>query len=149
MNFYSTNHEAPEVSFHEALMKGQAPDRGLYMPGEIPSISIEEILIFKDLSYAQIAQAVTSRFIGEEIPTEILEQITEDAYNYNLSLTPVSDNKYILQLDQGPTASFKDFAARMMARSMAYFLQQDQHKLVILTATSGILAALWLMHIII
>ncbi len=79
MNFYSTNHEAPEVSFHEALMKGQAPDRGLYMPGEIPSISIEEILIFKDLSYAQIAQAVTSRFIGEEIPTEILEQITEDA----------------------------------------------------------------------
>ncbi len=58
-------------------------------------------------------------------------------YNYNLSLTPVSDNKYILRLDQGPTASFKDFAARMMARSMAYFLQQDQHKLVILTATSG------------
>jgi len=137
MQFYSTNHKSPKVSFREALMKGQAPDRGLYMPEKIPKLSIQEILQFKDWTYAKIAQKVTSLFIENEIPQDILEKITTDAYNYDVPIENVVDNQYILRLDRGPTASFKDFAARMMARLMQYVVDEEKRKLVILTATSG------------
>ena len=49
----------------------------------------------------------------------------------------VFDEKYLLRLDRGPTCSFKDFAARLMARLMQYFLKQDGKSILILTATSG------------
>ena len=52
-------------------------------------------------------------------------------------LRDVTGRKYIMRLDQGPTASFKDFAARMMGRLMHYYLQIEDRKLLILTATSG------------
>lgn len=137
MHFYSTNHKAPKVTFREALLIGQAPDRGLYMPVNIPKIPFDVISSFADLPYPKIAQTVASYIVENDIPPEILEQITKDAYTYAVPLDQIYGNKYVMRLDQGPTASFKDFAARMMARIIQYFLKQDNKKLVILTATSG------------
>jgi threonine synthase len=71
------------------------------------------------------------------IPDDRLRQICKECYNYDVPLEKAYDNNYIMRLDQGPTASFKDFAARMMARMMRYFLEQEKSELVILTATSG------------
>ena len=137
IQFYSTNLNAPPVPFREALLKGIAPDRGLYMPGEIPRLTVEEIAAFSDMTYAEIAFAVCRRFLRHQIDEDALRHLIEDAYNYDVPLEHVVDRKYVMRLDQGPTASFKDFAARMMGRLMQHYLKQDNRKLLILTATSG------------
>jgi threonine synthase len=135
--YYSTNHKAERVTFKEALLKGLAPDNGLYMPDPIPKISISEMLNYKDKPYHEIAYEIGMKFLANEIPGEDLYDITKSAYNYNIPLEHVYERKYIMHLDQGPTASFKDFAARLMGRLMQYFLKKENRQLLILTATSG------------
>jgi len=135
--FYSTNLQAAPVTFSQALLKGQAPDKGLYMPMTIPVIPLEEIYGFAEKPYHQIAFEVTRRFLTGEIPDDDLLAIVNDAYDYDVPLEHVCDRKFVMRLDQGPTASFKDFAARMMGRLMQYYLKKENRKLLILTATSG------------
>lgn len=137
MKFYSTNLNAEPLSFSQALLKGQAPDRGLYMPQTIPRIPLEEIYGYADKPYYRIAYEVTRRYLHGEIGDQELAEIVEDAYDYEVPLEHVYERKYVMRLDQGPTASFKDFAARMMGRLMQYYLKRENRKLLILTATSG------------
>nr|WP_321497559.1 threonine synthase [uncultured Methanolobus sp.] len=137
MKLYSTNLNAPEVSFQEALITGLAPDRGLYMPHSLPTFSKEEIDSFKDAPYPEIAYKVLSKVLEGEVDDESLKALIYDAYNYDVPLEPVDEQTYIMRLDRGPTASFKDFAARMMARLMQYYLSKENRSLTILTATSG------------
>ena len=135
--YYSTNLKAPRVSFRDALLKGIAPDRGLYMPEAIPSIPPDEIADFSGLKYHGIAYEVTRRFLWNQIEGEDLKALVRDAYDYDVPLECAYDRKFVMRLDQGPTASFKDFAARMMGRLMQYYLRQENRDLLILTATSG------------
>lgn len=137
ITFRSTNRKAPAVSFKDALIKGLAPDRGLYIPETIPEFTLDEINSFTDKSYYEIALEVGKKFLSGEIPETDLRRIVKDAYDFEIPLEPVFDRKYVMRLDQGPTASFKDFAARMMGRLMQYFLAQENKKMLILTATSG------------
>lgn len=137
IKYYSTNLQSPEVSFREALIKGQAPDKGLYLPNYIPVISNTELETFANKEYYEIAYAVISKFLQNEIPAPELLTIVKDAYNFDVPLENVTGRNYIMRLDQGPTASFKDFAARMMGRIMQYFLKKENRNMVILTATSG------------
>lgn len=137
LKLYSTNLKAEPVSFSEALLKGIAPDRGLYMPEKLPKFTMEEIDSFTDMPYFEIAFQIIKKFLVEEIEDETLYELVKDAYNYDVPLENVVDNKFILRLDQGPTASFKDFAARMMGRLMNYYLSKQNRNLLILTATSG------------
>jgi threonine synthase len=134
--FYSTNRKSSPVSFPQALLKGIAPDGGLFMPELIPQIG-KAIEKFVDLSYPEIAYEISSRFLAGQIPDADLKRIVTDSYNYPVPLEHVTGRKYIMRLDHGPTASFKDFAARMMGRLMQYYLQKENRKLLILTATSG------------
>jgi threonine synthase len=121
----------------EALLKGLAPDGGLYMPDSFPVISSEDLSQFPDKKYFEIAFTVLNNFIGDEIGDNDLLDICRDAYYFDVPLEKVYDRKYIMRLDQGPTASFKDFAARMMSRLMQHFLSLGNRHLTILTATSG------------
>jgi len=133
----STNLEAPAVCFEDALLKGIAPDGGLYMPGSIPEFTLEEIKALSGKRYHEIAYAVGMKFLKGEIPSRDLKSIVKSAYNFDVPLEKVYSRKYVMRLDQGPTASFKDFAARMMGRLMQYYLNRKEGKLLILTATSG------------
>jgi len=135
--FYSTNKKAEPVSFRKALLKGQAPDKGLYMPESVPRITPDELRTYRNNAYPEIAFAITRRFLVNEIPDDILKQVVTEAYDFDIPLEKVYDRKYIMRLDQGPTASFKDFAARFMGRIMQYYLKEENQKLLILTATSG------------
>jgi threonine synthase len=137
IKYYSTNLRSPEVSFSEALLRGLAPDGGLYMPSSIPSLSVFELESFQCEEYYQIAFNVLNKLIGGEIDSEILLNICRETYNFEVPLEKVFDRKYIMRLDQGPTASFKDFAARMMSRLMQFFLSEKNQHITILTATSG------------
>jgi threonine synthase len=135
--FYSTNHKSSPVTFPQALLKGIAPDGGLFMPERIPVIDKASRMKYKDLPYHEIAYDISRRFLVGRIPDSELRRITQESYNYPVPLEHVTGRKYIMRLDQGPTASFKDFAARMMGRLMQYYLQIENRKLLILTATSG------------
>ena len=137
LSFYSTKRESPDVDLCGALLTGQAPDWGLYMPTEIPVIPREEILGFKDNSYPEVAFRVLKRYTAGLIPDAELVRLCEECYDYDVPLEPVHDNCHLMRLDRGPTASFKDFAARMMARMIRHFLRKEGGELVILTATSG------------
>jgi len=124
------------VSFREALLQGQALDEGLFMPEPIPRISVDDILASKGAPYAETAFLVAEAFLKDELPREIIRQIVEDSYNYDVPLERVYDRTYVMRLDRGPTASFKDFAARMMARLMSRLRDRGQ-RLNVLVATSG------------
>ena len=137
IEYFSTNHRSEKVSFREALLRGQAPDGGLYLPTNIPVLPQELINSFKDKEYYEIAYEVISRFVWDEIPADELRNLLKDAYNFEVPLEKVTGRSYIMRLDQGPTASFKDFAARFMGRLMQYFLRKENKRMLILTATSG------------
>lgn len=137
IKYYSTNLKSPEVLFPEALMKGLAPDGGLYMPSSIPALTKNEIRKFASMEYPEIAFTVIYNLICGEIDTESLRSICRDAFDFSVPLEKVKERKYILRLDQGPTLSFKDFAARMMARLMHYYNSLNNKHFTILTATSG------------
>jgi len=146
IRYYSTNRNLDgirgitpfkgRVSFRDALLQGQAPDEGLYMPDRLPSISHEDILSLKDRPYTEAAMLVAGAFLADEVDPGTLRAIIEDSYPFTVPLENIVDRKYIMRLDQGPTASFKDFAARMMARLMGHFRPRDR-RLNVLVATSG------------
>jgi threonine synthase len=146
IRYYSTNRHLDHipgiipfretVSFREALMMGQAPDEGLFMPEEIPILSIDALKALRGASYTAAAMVVAEAFLSGEIPHEKLRRIIDESYNYPVPLENVIARKYIMRLDQGPTASFKDFAARMMARLMSV-LRDPGKRLNVLVATSG------------
>ncbi|HLO57849.1 MAG TPA: threonine synthase [Bacteroidales bacterium] len=137
IRYFSTNGKAVKVSFSEALLKGLAPDKGLYIPDHIPSLSTDQLNSMIGKEYPFIANTIASHLLSDEIDKDSIQRIVTDAYDYPVPLEQVYDRKYILRLDQGPTASFKDFAARMMGRLMQHFLQKENRTMLILTATSG------------
>src|SRR5512133_651059 len=124
------------VSFREALLMGQAPDEGLFMPEAIPLVPVEAFKALKGAPYTEAAMLVAKSFLAGEITVGALRRIIDDAYSYPVPLENVFARKYIMRLDQGPTASFKDFAARLMARLMSAF-RDPSKRLNILVATSG------------
>lgn len=137
IRYISTNGHPEAVSFSHALMAGLAPDKGLYIPDHFPELDHDELNSFAGIGYHDIAAHVTGKFMGDEMSYTALHSICHDAYNFDVPLEEISEGKFILRLDQGPTASFKDFAARLMSRLMQHFLSSDNRKLTILTATSG------------
>ncbi|HPE06962.1 MAG TPA: threonine synthase [Smithellaceae bacterium] len=146
IRYYSTNRHVNtiagitpftgNVSFKEALLTGQAPDEGLFVPDSIPQLSMDDMIALRDKPYWQAALLVSRAFLSDEFPQDVLERIVKDAYTYPVPLEAVYPRAFVLRLDQGPTASFKDFAARMMARLMSH-CRPEGERLNILVATSG------------
>ena len=137
LQFYSTNREAPLVNLREALLRGQSPDRGLYLPDWFPQVTQAEIAAFASKSYPEIAFEVLRKFTDDVVDDATLRTLCADAYNFDVPLEKVYDRVHVMRLDRGPTASFKDFAARMMARLIGRFVRETGKPLTILTATSG------------
>ncbi len=135
--FRSTNGQSPAVNLREALLAGQAPDRGLYFPEKFPRFPVDEIAAFAKLPYHEIAFHVLSRYTDGIIENDALAAMCRDAYNFDVPIEKTYDCVHVMRLDQGPTASFKDFAAQMMARMFGRFLCETGRQLTILTATSG------------
>jgi threonine synthase len=138
--YASTNRQTPEVKLAEALLQGQAPDKGLYLPVEIPRFAPGELASFYDKSYPEIASAVLGKFTEGTFTQSELEEMCRSAYVFDVPLERVDAQRHVMRLDRGPTASFKDFAGLMMGRIFGSLRENapgDGGRLVILTATSG------------
>ena len=138
MKYYSTNHNAPLASLHEAVVKGLAPDRGLYMPERIKHLPHEFFDSIDQLSFQEIAYRVADAFFGEDIPAKELKTIVYDTLQFDCPIVNVEGNIFSLELFHGPTLAFKDVGARFMARMLQYFIRQEGTSEVnVLVATSG------------
>lgn len=118
MQFYSTNKQSPSVSFKEATIKGQAPDKGLYFPEYIPQLEAEFIKNIEQYSNEEIAYRVIAPYVGEEMSEETLRRIVSETVNFPIPLVPVTDSISSLELFHGPTLAFKDIGARFMSRCL-------------------------------
>ena len=138
MKYRSTTGTAPEVTLEEAVVKGLAPDRGLYMPLSIPQLPAEFFDRLPGMELADIAAEVARALFGEDVDREALESLTRDAMNFPIPLVRVNDRIWSLELFHGPTLAFKDVGARFMARLLGYFNRNNSDRTVnVLVATSG------------
>ncbi len=137
MRYRSTSRKAPLTSLRGAVLRGLAPDGGLYMPVEIARHSPEELEEFRKLPFTEVCFRVVKPFATPDVPEEVLWQIVSEAINFPVKLVSLSPGLHILELFHGPTLAFKDFGARFMARLMGYFVRGESRPLTVLVATSG------------
>lgn len=136
--YYSTNGKAPLATLEEAVVKGLAGDRGLYMPEKIKRLPHEFYDNIADMSFHEIAIKVADAFFGEDIESKALEEIVRDTLSFDCPVVRVTDSIYSLELFHGPTLAFKDVGARFMARLLQYFIKKENKREVnVLVATSG------------
>ena len=138
MKYYSTNHTAPMASLEEAVVKGLAGDRGLYMPENIKALPKKFFDNIDTMSFQEIAYTVADAFFGEDVEAEALKKIVYDTLAFDCPIVPVTEEIYSLELFHGPTLAFKDVGARFMARLLGYFNRNNSGRTVnVLVATSG------------
>ncbi len=137
MKYFSTNHNSPIVSFKEATIKGQAPDKGLYFPETIQTLPEELIKNINNFSKEEIAYRVIAPYVGEAIPKNDLQRIVSETVNFDVPLVKINERISSLELYHGPTLAFKDTGARFMSRCLGYFVKDNNKKVTVLVATSG------------
>ncbi|MFH1182469.1 MAG: threonine synthase [Candidatus Woesearchaeota archaeon] len=133
VKYVSTN-GGSTASFTEALLQGLAPDKGLFVPESIPCFTGEEIRLMGHIDYTQLAFIMMRQFV--DIEDNALREMCKQAYDFGLPIEK-HGSLFIARFDQGPSASFKDFAGQLLARMMDYVAEKRDKKLIILTATSG------------
>lgn len=140
MNYNSLNHKSKTASFREAVIRGLAPDKGLYFPESVTALDTASIKALENLPDEEIAYRAIKQFAGDEIPEGELRNIVRETLSFEFPLREIEDNVYALELFHGPTMAFKDVGARFMARCLGYFnrnKKQDGGKVNVLVATSG------------
>jgi len=137
MNFYSLNNPSEKVSFKEATIKGQAPDRGLYFPEHIPVLSDDFIKNIDTNSREEVAFQVIQPYTDGSLPEDELYRIIAETINFDFPLVKVTDRISSLELFHGPTLAFKDVGARFMSRCLGYFVKDNDQPVTVLVATSG------------
>lgn len=138
MKYYSTEGKSPLVNLQDAVVKGLAPDNGLYMPEKIKQLPASFFEKIDTLSFQEIAYTVADAFFGEDVDANTLKKIVYETLNFDAPIVHVDENIYSLELFHGPTLAFKDVGGRFMARLLAYFIEKEkQDDVKVLVATSG------------
>jgi len=137
MNYFSLNKIAPNTSFKDAVIKGLAPDKGLYFPEHIEAFPKSFFDNIDDLSNTEIAFQAIKQFVSPDIPEPILKDIIKDTLNFEFPVVELDKNISTLELFHGPTMAFKDVGARFMARCLGYFNSNNINEVTVLVATSG------------
>ena len=139
MHYYSLGKNSPNVDFRTAAITGQAPDKGLYFPSNIPKFTAAQIERFKTLDKASLAFEVMKPYVGGCIDDTSLKEICAQTINFDFPLVPITENILSLELFHGPTLAFKDVGARFMSRCLGYFSNEKKANkpTTVLVATSG------------
>lgn len=137
MKFYSTNNSEHQVGLAEAVIKGLAPDQGLYMPLVIPRLSPELLAKFREMSFREIGYEVIGALFSEDLTQDQIKNLVDHTLVFDAPLVKVEDDIYSLELFHGPTLAFKDFGARFCSKLMSLLLEDSAKKVRVLVATSG------------
>ena len=143
MQFISTRTGDASIGAAEAILRGLAPDGGLYVPEDLPRLSLEDIDALRPLTYAQRARRVLGALL-DGLPRRELGEAIDAAYaSFDdprvAPLAPLSDGVYALELFHGPTLAFKDVALQLLPRLMTLSMRErgETREALILAATSG------------
>jgi threonine synthase len=150
MRYISTRGQSAPQAFCDILLGGLAPDGGLYLPETYPQVTRAELDAWRQLSYADLAFEILSKFITD-IPAADLKAIvartyTADVYRFTRNggnaaeitpLTKLEDGLYTQELSNGPTLAFKDMAMQLLGNLFEYVLDKRGESINILGATSG------------
>lgn len=144
MLYTSTRGGADLVCSAHAIANGIAADGGLFIPQKFPVLSLESILSFAAMTYAERAATILALFLTD-YRAEELQSYTEKAYEsgafdgFQAPLHSVNNKTAVLELWHGPTAAFKDMALQLLPHLMLSAMEKtgEQNNLVILVATSG------------
>ncbi|MDR1930985.1 MAG: threonine synthase [Treponema sp.] len=136
MRYYSTRNRTDPVSFATAALTGLAPDGGLFVPEAIPQFPQAVRSSLGTMDFHDIAFETIRPYVHPEIPDTVLGDMVLSAYPFTAPLIEAGD-RLVLELFHGPTAAFKDFGARFMARAFSYLRRNEEQPLHILVATSG------------
>lgn len=137
MKYYSLNRKVVDESFKNAVIKGLAPDRGLYFPGFIAPLPKEFFEQIDNYSYPEIAFNAIRQFVLPDIPEPVLQDIIKETLSFDFPVVQLDDHISTLELFHGPTMAFKDVGARFMARCLGYFNKDNDQTVTVLVATSG------------
>lgn len=137
MKFYSTNDKSLTTSFEEAIFKGLAKDKGLFLPQKLPQLPTSLTQSNSRLSFTEIAFQAARCFLHDEMPDNVLLELIENAFPFSAPIVELSKDLYTLELFHGPTLAFKDFGARFMASIFEFYLARRSQELTVLVATSG------------
>lgn len=142
MKYISTRGKAPTLGFEDVLLTGLASDGGLYVPETLPEYSLDEIRQWRGLPYHELAFHIIKPFVDGAIADDELAAMLKDTYSVFghkaiAPLTQLDHNEYVLELFQGPTLAFKDFALQLLGRMLDHVLEKRGEKVVIMGATSG------------
>ena len=116
MPYISTNHNSPQVGLTEAILRSIAPDKGLYMPEQLPRVPKAFIRNSVEMSLQEIAYAVCNTLLGDEIEAWMLKEVVDNAFNFDIPLVQIGGGTAVLELFHGPTLAIKDISSRFMAR---------------------------------
>jgi len=137
MILHSTRLASPPATFRQALLRGLAPDGGLYLPANVEPCPPGRIESWRHLSIAEVAVRVLSHLVGDEFDPGRFGALVRDAFDFPAPTVPVGEAVSVLELFHGPTMAFKDFGARFLARVFGHLLADRGDHATILVATSG------------
>lgn len=142
MIFRSTRGDSEELRAAQAIIRGIAPDRGLYVPSEIPAMPFD-LSEMKGATYQELAKKVIGAFFTDYTEDEIAACV-DGAYDSKFDTEEIAPlvkagDAWFLELYHGKTAAFKDMALSILPRLLttAVRKEHDDDKICILTATSG------------
>ncbi len=137
MRYYSLNHNSKHTSFKNAVIRGLAPDRGLYFPNQIPILSKKFYENIEHISVPEMAFQIIKPYVGKEIDNKKLLSIVTETLDFEFPIVQITDNIAAFELFHGPTLAFKDVGARFMARALGHFSKSMEDNTTVLVATSG------------
>ena len=140
MNYKSTR-GSKKFNFKDILFSGLAEDGGLFVPINWPQVNLREIE--QNITYSDLATNIIKPFVQDEISIKDLNNLVENAYSNQfskgeiISFKNLTDNEVIVELFNGPTLAFKDFAMQLLVPLFDYYLDKEKNKLNLIVATSG------------
>lgn len=142
MEYISTRGQSPTLNFEDVLLTGLAPDGGLYVPRQLPQFTVQDIRTWATLSYTDLAFIIMQSFVGDCLMADELKAIIEASYRdfRHQAIAPLvqlDQNLWVLELFQGPTLAFKDFALQILGRLLETVLERRGQRAIIMGATSG------------
>lgn len=142
MKYISTRGQAPSLNFEDVVLTGLASDGGLYVPESLPTFSQDEIASWAGLNYEALAFKVMRPFVADALTEDELQQLIAQSYaSFRhpavAPLVQTDHNEWVMELFQGPTLAFKDFALQFLGNLLDHILKKRDQKVVVMGATSG------------
>ncbi len=137
MKFYSTSNPSHLVNLSEAVVKGLAPDQGLYMPETIPVLEASFFAKFSEMTFQEIGYKVIGVLFSSALSDSQIKEMVDHTLVFDAPLVEVEQDVYSLELFHGPTLAFKDFGARFCSKLMSMLIAKSDQKVRVLVATSG------------